>query len=212
MIERGVPYRLARFAPVSTLRDDQIEAIIITGQLARDGDVWEPGGCQVTNFLKNPIATWQHLPEEPIGTWDVRVSNNVVGTLTFAPTGVSATADRVRGLVKSGVVKGISAGILPIDVEPLNPNRPRDGSRITKYELIEVAVVSIPADTGAGVIARSHRLSGAASAALMRLRAELARLPDGPADPMPTWCGDSVRHAQAVRAWHERRTLAAFGR
>jgi phage head maturation protease len=60
-------------------------------------------------------------------------------------------ADEYCALAKSGVIKAVSVGFIPIVREPL-----RDGSfRFTKWELLELSLVSVPANPNALVIERS---------------------------------------------------------
>ena len=145
---------LMRFLAASTatsLGDDEVDVTISTDQLARDGNIWIPSGCDLTDYRRNPVVLWQHRPDQPIGTAsNLRVvGGSLVGRIKFAPLGVSATADTARGLMKSGVLCGISAGIEAVDVVPIDPAKPRGGQKITKWSLLEISAVSIPADTGA---------------------------------------------------------------
>jgi hypothetical protein len=95
----------------------------------------------------------------PIGTCSAitTYAARIAARIAFAPLGVSATADEVRGLVKSGVVASLSVGFDPLDGEPLDPRRPRGGHRFTRWQLLEASFVSVPADIGAIVTARSVR-------------------------------------------------------
>lgn len=59
--------------------------------------------------------------------------------------------------MKSGVVRAVSIGFDP-DFKtaiPLNPSRPHGGMRFVKSELLELSIVSVGADPGATVVARS---------------------------------------------------------
>ena len=53
------------------------------------------------------------------------------------------------------MISGVSIGFDPIESEPLDPRNPRAGQRVVRSELMEISFVSIPADLGAGVVARS---------------------------------------------------------
>jgi HK97 family phage prohead protease len=146
-------------AATNVLGDRQVEVVLSTNRLARDGHIFEPRGCQLENYRANPIVLWQHQPEVPVGLCSgVRVANgdSLVGLVTFAPKGVSEKADEICGLVKSGVVSGVSVGMQPIDAEPLDPSMgSRGGMRVTSWELLEISFVALPSDVGAGVSARS---------------------------------------------------------
>jgi HK97 family phage prohead protease len=167
--------RLFGAGSVAALGELEVSVIASTPQLARDGHIIEPGGIDLTNFRKNPICLFQHDPMMPVG---IAVAIGVVGDqlaarIQFADIGVSPRADEVRALVKSGIIRGVSVGFDPKEMEPLDPKRPRGGQRFTKVELLELSFVSVPSDTGAGVTARS----------LPRTAAQLAMLAALPATP-----------------------------
>lgn len=149
--------RIAMAPEVRALADDEVEVILSTPATARDGHVLVPAGCDLTSYRRNPIVLWGHSPDEPIGRCAEisATSSAVTGRVRFAPAGISATADRVRGLVKAGIVTTLSVGFNPIDGEPLDPRNPGGGQRFTDWELLELSFVSVPADTGAIVTARS---------------------------------------------------------
>ena len=143
-------------AQINTLGDDEVEVIISTSALARDGHILEPTGCDLTNYRANPIVLWQHNPDVPVGrAADLAIEGDRIrARVTFAPSGISPKADEVRGLVKSGIVSGVSVGFDVSDSEPLDPQKPRGGQRFTKWELLECSFCSVPADPGAAVTAR----------------------------------------------------------
>jgi len=149
--------RRALAAAVTDLGDDEVEVVLSTAGLARDGHVLVPAGCDLTSYRRNPIILWQHMPEEPVGTAsDIAVQGDkIVARVKFAPLGVSDTADRIRGLVKGGVINAVSVGFEVRDGEPLDATKPRAGQKFTAWELLEASFVSVPADTGAVVTARA---------------------------------------------------------
>ena len=143
---------------VTEIGDDEVEVVMSTGAIARDGHILVPGGADLAHYRANPVVLWQHDPGQPVGTAEgVRVDGDkIVARIRFAPLGVSEVADRTRGLVKSGVIGAVSVGFDPTEGEPLDPARPRGGQRFTGWELLECSFVSVPADTGAVVTARAH--------------------------------------------------------
>ena len=156
MLKRLLP------ATISTLSDDEVEVVMSTGAIARDGHILVPQGAQLDNYRANPVVLWQHDAKVPVArASDIRVAgNDITAKITFAPLGVSPDADKVRGLVKSGIVNAVSVGFDPIDGDPLDPRRPYAGKRYTEWELLECSFVSVPADTGAIVTARDAPLEG----------------------------------------------------
>lgn len=145
-------------AAFKQLPDDEVEVVISTAALARDGDILIPQGCRLENYIANPIVLWGHDTDCPIGTSeDIVISaDQITARVRFAPPGISAKADEIRGLVKAGIIRTVSVGFDPIDGEPLDPKKPKGGQRITDWELLEWSFVSVPADPGAVVTARAN--------------------------------------------------------
>jgi HK97 family phage prohead protease len=150
-------------AEIRELGDDEVEVVISTGVLARDGHILEPAGAQLDNYRKNPIFLWVHDQKIPVGVAEAITveGDKITARVRFAPIGVSAEADKVRGLVKSGIVRSVSVGFDAIEGEPLDPRKPKGGQRFTRWELLECSFVSVPADPGAVVTAREFEGSPA---------------------------------------------------
>ena len=154
MIRATVPAQMA------ALGEGEVEVVISTAALARDGHILEPTGCDLTNYRANPVVLWQHNPDQPVGraTDLVVEGDRIRARITFAPAGISAKADEIRGLVKTGIVSGISVGFDVQDGTPLDPKKPRGGQRFTKWELLECSFCSVPVDPGAAVTTRAETL------------------------------------------------------
>lgn len=167
---------LFSLGPIEQLGDDEVAGVCISGGIKRDGDEWCPNGIDLTNYKANPVVLRGHNPDYVVGSAVAigLVNSNEVGIrIKFAPPGVSHIADETRGLVKAGVLRGISAGIDPQEVEPLDPRNPYGPMRIVRAELLEVSFVPIPADTDARVTARALA-SRPGGAALVRLLPAIA--------------------------------------
>lgn len=140
------------------LGEDEVEVVMSTGDIARDGHVLDPGGADLASYRSNPVILWQHDPKTPVATaTDVAVDGNKIrARIRFASVGISHDADRVRGLVKDGIINAVSVGFDPLDGKPLDPKKPKGGQHFTRWALLECSFVSIPADPGALVTAREH--------------------------------------------------------
>ncbi|MGC1300922.1 MAG: HK97 family phage prohead protease [Caulobacteraceae bacterium] len=145
-------------AQINALGDDEVEVVMSTDALARDGHILIPQGCVLDNYRANPIVLWSHNPDNPVGNAEnIDVGpDQLSARIRFAPPGISPKADEVRGLMKAGVIRAVSVGFDPIEMEPLDPKKPRGGQRISRWELLELSPVSVPADPGAVVTARSN--------------------------------------------------------
>ena len=141
-----------------------------TVQMAAERSFLEPSGCRLDEFRRNPIMLAQHDSNSPIGVWpSIQVKNGRLEALgEFAPEGVSELADEYCALAKSGVIKAVSVGFIPIAHEPLRAG----GRRYTSWELIELSLVPVPANPNALVIERSYGSSDPE----MSIRAHLRRV------------------------------------
>jgi len=117
-----------------------------------------------------PLMLWQHDPWTPIGVWeDFAEDGKGLWGKGRLLTGVQK-ADEARILMKAGAIRGLSIGYREIDTEPATNGGAR---KLLKLDLMEVSVVSFPANRRARVEAvKSERMDEFAR-----------RLRDG--DPMP---------------------------
>jgi HK97 family phage prohead protease len=161
-VHKSTMLRAIMPAQINVLGEREVEVVVSTGNRARDGHVFEPSGGHFDNYGNNPIVLWQHDVMSPIGNGnELRVEDNGIrAKVVFAPVGIDATADRICGLVKSGVVRGISFGVDPIEAEPLDPAKPKGGKRVTSWELLEFSFCSVPVDPDALVTNRSQPNKG----------------------------------------------------
>ncbi len=135
----------------STLGDRQIRVIVSTPAEDRVKDVMEPEGCVTTDYKANPIVLADHDRRSPIGTAAIEVkSDRVEALITFAPAGISAKADEYCGLAKAGVLNTVSPGFVELERTP----RKGGGVHVTKWALLELSLVTVPAQPEATVIAR----------------------------------------------------------
>ena len=146
---------------VEQLADNRTRVTAATNQLARDGHVVEPAGLQTENFLRCGTILFDHDSKMPVAK-PVAATVSPDGTslsvdLEWAPPEICDQADRIRGLVKAGIIRAVSIGFDPIDMEPLDAKKPRGGQHITTAELLELSFAPVPADTGAVVTQRSDQ-------------------------------------------------------
>jgi HK97 family phage prohead protease len=136
------------------------------------GDIIEPSGCQLNEFKRNPIMLAQHNSEQPIGVWpQIEVKNGRLEALgEFAPEGVSGLADEYCALAKAGVINAVSVGFISLAREPLREG----GWRFTQWELLELSLVSVPANPNALVIERSY--SGRREPTMRELGQQIGRI------------------------------------
>lgn len=118
-----------------------IEGYASTNDVDRSGDVvptnvWEKG---LVNYLKNPIILAQHDYDDPIGRM---VEHSIDGKGLWIKARISAAAE-VFSLVKDKVLTAFSIGFRILDAEY---NSVADVFVIKELELVEISVVSVPAN------------------------------------------------------------------
>jgi len=130
---------------------DGMEFVLSDATVDRYSDTIEPAGWSLAAFKRNPIALFTHIGSFPIGTWtDIRVEGDrLMGRLQLAARGTSARIDELIGLVEQGILRAVSVGFVPQKSEPHN-----GGTRFLKQELVEVSLVSVPANPAALAVAR----------------------------------------------------------
>jgi len=139
----------------------EFECVITTNRKDRDGDVLEPQGAMPDEAM--PLL-WQHMPFEPIGRLariTSQTANRVTGIFGIADTELGRDA---ATLLKFGALR-ISHGFQPHEYEPLTKGGDGDdaniltGWHVTKYEILEASLVSVPSNKDAVILAhRSGKL------------------------------------------------------
>lgn len=119
----------------STTEKDRVGDIITS-------EAWTKGGLD--NYNKNPIILFNHNYNKPIGkTVSIKVTEQ---GLEVTAEISKAADDSVSTLVEQGILKTFSVGFRVKDAEYIKET---GGLLITDAELIELSVVSIPANAGA---------------------------------------------------------------
>lgn len=116
-------------------------------------EVVEPGAF-VESLVRHkregskPLMLWQHNPDEPIGVWDDLAEDKKglwgKGRLL---RGVRR-ADEAHIMLKNGALQGLSIGYREVDTEPAENGGAR---KLVKLDLLEVSVVSFPANRRARI-------------------------------------------------------------
>jgi uncharacterized protein len=155
---------------------DGFEGWASTADLDRQGDVVEPSAFarSLPAFLRNGPIFWAHAeaydPQaKPIGkAVDGRIMDG--GLWIAAKWASTAEAEEVRSLVLDGIVNSLSIGFNPVKMR-------RDAATgvnvITDLDLLEVSVVTIPANPAAVITAAKHLAELPAAAPRKRAIARL---------------------------------------
>lgn len=150
-------------APASWNAEQRTARFTMSAEIEdRDRDIIVQAGLVIDEFLKNPVAPFQHNSWTfPIGTWkDVEKNLNgrpkrTEGTLVLVPEGTDEVADRLAKHIEAGTIRACSIGFVPKSVRRREvPEDKKDsyyypGYEILEAELVECSPVTIPANPAA---------------------------------------------------------------
>lgn len=141
---------------VKTLDEETrlIEGWATTPSVDRVGDVIEPLGVKFSN--PSPLL-WMHRHDQPVGIVNFKrpTKEGVQFTAQLPKVEEAGTlrdrVDEAWHSVKAGVVRAVSIGFRALDgaVDPL----PGGGARFKKVEVLELSLVSVPANQDATITA-----------------------------------------------------------
>ena len=122
------------------------------------------GDLVVVKGIKHPprlMGLWNYKADDPIGVWKGPhvVGDELRARLEFAPEGISSKIDELRKLVSCGVLNSCLIGFMPLEQEPIITNGRQTGIKFLRSELVEVSLVSCPANVDAVSLARSMKIS-----------------------------------------------------
>lgn len=126
------------------------------------GDIIRTAGWDLARFQRNPVLLWAHQSRElPIGTaspWVDEGRKQLLADATFLSADENPFAEQVWRVIDAGALRAVSVGFMPT----VEPNILRDeknqwmtGFEFVGQELLELSVVSVPANPEALAIARS---------------------------------------------------------
>jgi HK97 family phage prohead protease len=126
--------------------DLHITGMASTNNTDRVGDIieseaWTKGGLQ--NYLNNPVILFNHDYNQPIGR-AIELGTNDNGLQLKAK--IAKSAGHVGELIKEGVLGAFSVGFRVKDADYMTET---DGYKIKDAELLEVSVVTVPANQAA---------------------------------------------------------------
>jgi len=140
------------------LGDRQVRITISTANEDRDGDIIEPDGIDFDAFLRTRTVLFGHDQSRPIAraVSVERTRDGLRALAQFPAEGINEDSDRVYGLIREGVLNSASIGFLPLDVELRDSSFGMVGFRVTRAELLEFSIVSVPSNRESLVEERMH--------------------------------------------------------
>ena len=180
-----------------------ITGVATTPSTDRMGDIVEPEGAQ----FKLPIPLlWQHDSRNPIGMVErAKVTANGIEVVARIARGVSTRIDEAWGLIKAGLVRGLSIGFNAIESADIKGTW---GVRFIKWEWLELSAVTIPANSDASIASvkhfdAAHRPRPAAAGVV-----HLAPGASGSAEPNRKGTGTMKTLAEQIAAFEAKRAAA----
>jgi HK97 family phage prohead protease len=138
---------------------DTLSVVASDESVDRYGDIIRASGWELASYERNPVVLFGHNSREIVGTSETRVKGKkLMSDITLAAPGTSPVVDMVRALVSQRILKAVSVGFRPTK-EP-NVLRDEKNDRVTGYEfigqeLLELSLVSVPANAAALAVAKA---------------------------------------------------------
>ena len=127
--------------------------IVTSPKKDRDGDVLRTEGAEIDQRM--PLL-WQHMHVAPIGRMLEVVGHNEKELVVTSAVIDSALGNDTANLIEFGALR-ISHGFIPKEFKELEPKEhEQPGYEITKFEIMEESVVSVPSNTDAIIEAVSR--------------------------------------------------------
>lgn len=142
---------ITKFAPPEGAASRRLRGVASTPQVDRQNEVVVPAGAQFT--LPVPLL-WAHRHAEPLGVVE-RIEVRADGLHITALLGNSAKADEALELINMGGLS-YSIGFMPLESVPM----PGGGLKHTRYELVEISLVAVPAGRGTRATRRLNAPDG----------------------------------------------------
>ena len=147
-------------AELQAAGDDQYEFVASDETTDRYGDVVRVAGWELSNYKRNPIVLFQHQPSNPVGiaskVWID--GKKLMSRVKLAVEGTSPFIDSLRKLLAQKIIRAVSVGFMPT-ADPRYIRDPENdrviGLEFVGQELMEISLVSIPANPNALSLAKS---------------------------------------------------------
>jgi len=157
------PYLRGFTEALQDISEDERTATFVASDetVDRYGDIVSVDGWDLKNFRRNPVFLWMHSQYQPIGqVKKIGVEDRkLLATVKFFDAGDSKMADDLWKLVKKRKLRAVSVGFTVKGDEDIEAIRDVDeritGFRFLRQELLELSLVSVPANPNALQVARS---------------------------------------------------------
>lgn len=143
-------------------KNGMVSFVASTGNTDRYGDIVNQSGWDVSKYKNNPVILLNHDSNSlPIGKGTVEIVNNqLMVDVEFDMD--DPIAKEVARKTKAGFLNAVSVGFNPMDstpramLEKSHPAYGQTGNYFDKAELLEISIVTIPAN-GEAVAAKNYK-------------------------------------------------------
>lgn len=150
-------------AELKAVGDDQYEFVASDETVDRYGDVVRVNGWELANYKRNPIVLFQHQSSNPVGiATKVWIEGKaLMSRIKLANEGTSPFIDTLRKLLQQKIVRAVSVGFAPTSEPKYIRDESNDritGMEFVGQELLEISLVSVPANPSALSLAKSLKI------------------------------------------------------
>ena len=197
MNSKALTTRFVKCGTAPTGKPVRFTAVITTDTIDRDGEVVVPQGMNSTDYERNPVLLYEHDEKQPIGKMVSmkRGERNIEAEFALAPRPENHVGewlpDTIGSLMEFGALNAMSIGFLGVEARPAtkaDSMKYGEGLRRVygKWKLLEVSVVSMPANQEAIVMAvRKGLVSSGAVKSLGVTVPDSIKVEPSPEAPMP---------------------------
>lgn len=150
--KKSLPEKITKNFTLEKQLTENVYTFIGTKEVVdRDGDIVFVDGIELENYKMNPIVLFGHDYNTPIGKtvkFYKKVIDGVKALLFDIEFASTQDAKNIKTLVDEGVLNTTSINFIPKEWEEVREND-RWGYDIKKSELLEISVVSVPANQSA---------------------------------------------------------------
>lgn len=152
--------KMRSFGHLRTVNEEAltVDAVISTGDVARDDAIIDPSGWNFDNYRRNPVVLWSHddlrgMPVARTIQGPTAGANELIATAEFDRE--DPEAQRLFSKIKRGFINATSVRWLPVRWEFVDTEEAGQRKRVLVFreqELLEWSFVAIPTDPGAVVL------------------------------------------------------------
>jgi HK97 family phage prohead protease len=145
---------------LSASTDGQFEFVASDETVDRYGDIVRVAGWDLSPYKRNPIVLFQHQASNPVGistkTWID--GKQLLARIKLAAEGTSPFIDTLRKLLTQKIIRAVSVGFMPTkEYKQIIDDKTgfATGLEFNGQELLEISLVSVPANPAALQMAKS---------------------------------------------------------